>query len=224
MSVFALNDELVFPDPSLANSDGLLAVGGDLSVNRLILAYRNGIFPWFNDDSQILWWALDPRMVLFPEKFKISKSLKKTLNKNEFEIRFDSNFREVMMQCGKIIRKDQDSTWITNQMIESYHKLFLNGSAHSVETYLDNELVGGLYGVSIGKVFFGESMFHKVTDASKVAFAHLIKKLTALNFTIIDAQMETPIIKSLGGELIPLSEYRNILSSSVDERDLKNKW
>ncbi len=224
MSVFALTDELIFPDPSLANSDGLLAVGGDLSLDRLILAYKNGIFPWFNDDSQILWWALDPRMVLFPEKFKISKSFKKTLNKNKFEIRFDTNFKEVINQCGKIIRKDQDSTWITNKMIDAYHHLFLNGYAHSVETYMNDELVGGLYGVSIGKVFFGESMFHKVNDASKVAFAHLIEKLKILNFEIIDAQMETPIIKSLGGELIPLSEYRNILSSSIDESFTKNKW
>jgi leucyl/phenylalanyl-tRNA---protein transferase len=224
MSVFALTDDLVFPDPSLANSDGLLAVGGDLSIDRLLLAYKNGIFPWFNDNSQILWWALDPRMVLFPHKFKISKSLQKTLSKNKFEIRFDNNFREVVKQCSKIIRKDQDSTWITDTMVEAYHSLFKNGYAHSVEAYINNELVGGLYGVSIGKVFFGESMFHKVTDASKVAFAHLVSKLEVLNYELIDAQMETPIIKSLGGELIPLSEYRKILSSSIDELNLEIKW
>lgn len=224
MTVFALTDELIFPDPSLANEDGLLAVGGDLSLERLLLAYQHGIFPWFNDDAQIMWWALNPRMVLFPKKLKVSKSLKQLINKKDFQIKFDHNFESVVNHCKKVKRKDEESTWITDEMKNAYFNLFENGFAHSVEAYFEDELVGGLYGVSIGKVFFGESMFHLKSNASKIAFFYLIEKLNTLNYNLIDAQMETPLLKSLGAELIPLTEYRTILNSSITKENFQCEW
>lgn len=224
MTIFALTDELIFPDPGLANEDGLLAVGGDLSLERLLLAYQHGIFPWYDDHSPILWWALNPRMVLFPNKFKVSKSLRQLINKEIFEIRIDYNFKEVLDQCSLVPRKDQHGTWITDEMKDAYLNLFGHGFAHSVEAYLNQELVGGLYGVAIGKIFYGESMFHLVNNASKVAFYYLIQKLNSLNYNLIDAQMETPLIKSLGGELIPLEAYRVLLKSSIDNTNFQCKW
>lgn len=224
MTIFALTDELIFPDPGLANEDGLLAVGGDLSLERLLLAYQHGIFPWYDNHSPILWWALNPRMVLFPNKFKVSKSLRKLINKGIFEIRIDYNFKEVLDQCSLVPRKDQHGTWITDEMKDAYLNLFDHGFAHSVEVYLNQELVGGLYGVAIGKIFYGESMFHLVNNASKVAFYYLIQKLNSLNYNLIDAQMETPLIKSLGGELILLEEYRAILKSSIDNTNFQCNW
>ena len=224
MTVFALTNDLVFPDPSFANEDGLLAVGGDLSLERLLLAYQHGIFPWYDDDSPLLWWALNPRMVLFPSDFKVSKSLQRLINKGIFEVRIDNDFEQVITHCKKVTRKDQNGTWITNEMKRAYLNLYKNGYAHSIETYLNNELVGGLYGVSIGKIFFGESMFHLVSNASKVSFYYLIKKLKALNYKLIDAQMETQLIKSLGGVLIPLEDYRKLVSSSIDKNNFKCKW
>ncbi|PKP34066.1 MAG: leucyl/phenylalanyl-tRNA--protein transferase [Bacteroidetes bacterium HGW-Bacteroidetes-17] len=224
MTIFALTDELIFPDPGLANEDGLLAVGGDLSLERLLLAYQHGIFPWYDNHSPILWWALNPRMVLFPNKFKVSKSLRQLINKEIFEIRIDHNFKEVLDQCSLVPRKDQHGTWITDEMKNAYVNLFDYGFAHSVEAYLNQELVGGLYGVAIGKIFYGESMFHLVNNASKVAFYYLIQKLNSLNYNLIDAQMETPLIKSLGGELIPLEAYRTILKSSIDNTNFQCKW
>jgi leucyl/phenylalanyl-tRNA--protein transferase len=224
MTIFKLTEELIFPDPSLANEDGLLAVGGDLTLERLLLAYQHGIFPWYDDDSPILWWALNPRMVMLPENFKVSKSLKQLINKETFEIRIDSNFEAVINHCKTVARKDQESTWITEDMKKAYLNLFNNGFAHSVETYFNDELVGGLYGVAIGHVFFGESMFHLKSNASKVAFYFLVEKLKSLNYKIIDAQMETPLVKSLGGELIPLEDYRNIISSLIDENNFKINW
>ncbi|MBU1014616.1 MAG: leucyl/phenylalanyl-tRNA--protein transferase [Bacteroidetes bacterium] len=224
MTIFALTNELIFPDPGLANEDGLLAVGGDLSLERLLLAYQHGIFPWYDDHSPILWWALNPRMVLFPNKFKVSKSLRQLINKEIFEIRMDHNFKKVLDQCSLVPRKDQHGTWINDEMKNAYVNLFDYGFAHSVEVYLDQELVGGLYGVAIGKIFYGESMFHLVNNASKVAFYYLIQKLNSLNYNLIDAQMETPLIKSLGGELIPLEAYRAILKSSIDNTNFQCKW
>lgn len=224
MTVFALTDELIFPDPILANEDGLLAVGGDLSLERLLLAYQNGIFPWYDENAPLLWWALNPRMVLFPEKFKLAKSLRQLINKNIFEVRFDTNFAEVVNHCKTVARKDQESTWITKEMKQAYQHLFEHGFAHSVETYFNNELVGGLYGVAIGKMFFGESMFHLKSNASKVALYFLVEKLKKLGYRLIDAQMETPLIKSLGGELIPLEQYREILSNAIDKNNYRIKW
>ncbi len=224
MTIFKLTDELIFPDPSLANDDGLLAVGGDLSLERLLLAYQHGIFPWYDDDLPLLWWALNPRMVMLPENFKVSKSLKQLINKEIFEIRIDHDFEAVINNCKTVPRKDQESSWITEDMKKAYLNLFNNGFAHSVETYFNDELVGGLYGVAIGQVFFGESMFHLKSNASKVAFYFLVEKLKSLDYRLIDAQMETPLVKSLGGELIPLEDYRNIISSLIDKNNFKIKW
>ncbi len=224
MPIYSLSEELVFPDPHNAEPDGLLAVGGDLSIERLLLAYSHGIFPWFEDDSPLLWWALDPRMVLKLEDFKIPKSLKSKLNKAKFDIRFDHDFEQVIDQCSKSVRKGQDGTWILKEMKEAYISLHKAGFAHSVETYMDNELVGGLYGVSLGRVFCGESMFHLRTDASKIAFTFLVEKLRSWDFEMIDAQMETPLLKSFGAKNIPFADYYEHLQLALDHDTKRGSW
>lgn len=224
MSVFQLTKDLVFPDPSLAEDDGLLAIGGDLSIERLLLAYSNGIFPWYDEGSPILWWALNPRMLLIPEEFKVSKSLKQKIRKAEFSITFDGAFEKVIEQCSLVPRGDQHGTWITDEMKQAYIDLHKLGFAHSVECYFENELVGGLYGVSIGKAFFGESMFHLKTDASKIAFYALMQKLKEWDFHLIDAQMETPLLKSFGAKLIPFKDYREKLNTALDFDSIRGKW
>ena len=172
-----LTKDIYFPPVEEASPEGILAVGGDLSLERLLLAYKSGIFPWFEDDEPILWWAPDERMVLFFEDLKISKSMRNVLNQNKFKVTFNTAFKEVISNCKKIVRKDQPGTWITDEMVEAYCKLHEIGVAKSVEVWLDKELVGGLYGVDLGHVFCGESMFSKVSNASKVAFIHLVKFL-----------------------------------------------
>ncbi len=224
MSVFQLTQDLVFPDPSLAEEDGLLAIGGDLSMERLLLAYSNGIFPWYDEGSPILWWALNPRMVLFPKEFKVSKSLKQKIRKAEFNITFDGAFEKVIEQCSMVPRGDQNGTWITDEMKQAYIDLHKLGFAHSAECYFENELVGGLYGVSIGKAFFGESMFHHKTDASKIAFHALMQKLIEWDFHLIDAQMETPLLKSFGAKLIPFEDYREKLNYALDFDSKRGNW
>ena len=224
MPIYQLIDAPIFPDPMLANEDGLLAVGGDLSPERLLNAYSYGIFPWFNEGEPILWYALNPRMVLFPNRFKVSKSLRKTVKSNKFQIKFDTQFEEVIEACAVVSRNGQQGTWINSQMKEAYIELHKLGFAHSVETYLNDELVGGLYGVALGKAFFGESMFHKVTDASKVAMYHLIMKLKSWDFQIIDAQQSTAHLKSLGAEEISLTEFLEHLDNAIDEDAHVGKW
>jgi leucyl/phenylalanyl-tRNA---protein transferase len=211
MPVFELNRSLVFPHPSLANPDGLLAVGGDLSVDRLLLAYSNGIFPWFGPDDPILWWSPDPRMVLFPSRFKASKSLRAAVASGRFEVRINSCFKQVILQCGRVERKGQEESWITPQMEKAYTKLHLAGHAHSFETFLNGTLVGGLYGVRIGKVFSGESMFHLVSDASKVAFVLLVNWCLTEGITLIDAQQNTPHLASLGATEISREAFLTFL-------------
>jgi leucyl/phenylalanyl-tRNA--protein transferase len=171
------SQEIYFPDPRYASKEGLVAVNGDLSPERVLFAYSIGIFPWYGKDEPILWWSPDPRMVLYLDKFKVHRSLKKIIKKGIFEVKFDTNFEEVIKMCANIKRKHENSTWILPEIIEAYTKLHHLGFAHSVETYLDGELVGGLYGVSIGKMFSGESMFSKVSNASKVALYYLVEKL-----------------------------------------------
>lgn len=224
MPLYSLTKEIAFPDPHFAEEDGLLAMGGDLSPERLLLAYSHGIFPWYSDDSPILWWALNPRMILKLDDFKVSKSLLSKIRKANFEIRFDSNFEEVIHNCSKSIRKDQESTWITKDMKTAYLQLHKMGFAHSVETYVNNELVGGLYGVSLGRVFFGESMFHKQTDASKIAFYHLVKQLKAWNFDMIDAQMETSLLNSFGALNITFESYYVDLQASLKNKTYRGNW
>ncbi|SRX52306.1 leucyl/phenylalanyl-tRNA--protein transferase [Aequorivita sp. CIP111184] len=199
-----LTEQLWFPNTSEATVDGLLAIGGDLSVERLLLAYNSGIFPWFEDDQPILWWSPDPRMVLFPKKFKVSKSLRKTLNSEKFKITFNQNFAEVIKKCATAPRKGQAGTWITEEMQRAYIALHKAGNAVSVEVWDKDKLVGGLYGVDLPqkKVFCGESMFSLVSDASKVAFYHLAEDIKNKNYKFIDCQIYNTHLESLGAEEI----------------------
>ncbi len=224
MPVYQLTDDLIFPDPALSEPDGLLAVGGDLSVERLLLAYSNGIFPWYSEGYPILWWTTDPRMVLFPDKFKISKSLQNSLNKKMFEVKVDTDFKGVIDACASVPRKHQDETWITEDMIEAYIRLHSEGYCHSVESYYNDQLVGGLYGISLGGAFFGESMFHTMRDASKVALYFLVKKLTAWGFSIIDAQQETEHLKSLGAVKLSRKKYLLLLSEALEKKTRRGNW
>ncbi|MCW8955449.1 MAG: leucyl/phenylalanyl-tRNA--protein transferase [Gammaproteobacteria bacterium] len=197
-------------EQALLDPDGLLALGGDLSPQRLLNAYQHGIFPWYTEDEPILWWSPDPRFVLFPEKLKISRSLRKTLRKQLFEVRMDTAFEAVMRACGES-RPNQQGTWITEEMLQAYIRMHQLGFAHSVECWQDGELVGGLYGMAIGKVFFGESMFSRKTDASKVALVHLCTYLIEHGFKLIDSQVYTQHLESLGAELIPRARFAQLL-------------
>jgi len=203
-----------FPNPSFASNEGILAYGGDLSPTRLFTAYTNGIFPWYNKTDPILWWSPNPRLVLDLNEFKISKSLKKTINKNIFEIRFDKNFRQVMIECSKIKREGQKGSWIHEDVIEAYCKLHEMKFAHSFEAYVDGALVGGGYGVNIGNIFCGESMFAKKSDASKVAFFHLVKRLKKNGFEYIDCQIPTDHLKSLGAKEIERDYFLGLVERS----------
>jgi len=206
--VASLEDDCEFPPLSMALKDpnGLIAIGGDLSATRLLEAYKQGIFPWFNEDEPVMWWSPNPRMVLFPDELKISNSLRKTLKKQPFEVRFNTSFSAVMTACSSTPRLDKNNnpagTWISNEMIDAYCELNRLGYAISMESWLDNQLVGGCYGVKIGHMFYGESMFHHVTDASKVAFVHLVRYLQTQNVGLIDCQMKTPLLASFGGREI----------------------
>ena len=223
--LFQLNDDdCFFPPANRANEEGLLAFGGDLSPQRLIVAYANGIFPWYSENEPLLWWSLDPRLIIRPGEMRISKSLRHRLKSDRFEVRIDTNFREVMLHCAQTPRKDQDGTWIQDEMVDAYCHLHELGLAHSFETYEDNELVGGLYGIAIGKAFFGESMFHTATDASKVAFFHLHQFLLKNNFQLIDCQQETNHLKSLGAYAIPRSEYLKELKTLTAEPTIVGNW
>jgi leucyl/phenylalanyl-tRNA---protein transferase len=224
MPVFQLPDEIIFPDPSYAEPDGLLAVGGDLSPERLLTAYANGIFPWFSENEPILWWSPDPRFILIPEKLKVSESLARKIRKKIFTVRIDTAFEQVIYACAEMERKDEDGTWITETMKVGYTELHRLGFAHSFECYFDEKLVGGLYGVSLGKAFFGESMFHTMTDASKVALYHLVEKAREFGFLFIDAQVETGHLTRLGAELIPRKEYLRLLKDALKETVVKGKW
>ena len=208
------------PFPALSSAlrdpNGLLAAGADLSPPRLISAYRQGIFPWFNPDEPILWWSPDPRMVMFPSELKVSRSLAKTLRNRPFEVRVDTAFRDVMMACSQMPREGQSGTWISQQMIAAYIELHRLGIAHSFETWIDGELLGGLYGVAIGRAFYGESMFSKQTDASKIAFVHLVRQLQRWNFGVIDCQMKTGHLASLGAREIPRQEFSALLADLVN--------
>ena len=210
MPLFALNNELVFPPVHLAEPDGLLAVGGDLSVERLLLAYRNGIFPWY-EGKDILWWCPDPRFVLFPIELKISKSMGQLLKKGVFEFKTNENFKEVINQCKTIRRRAQESTWITEEVKAAFLHLHQQGYAHSAETWSGGQLVGGLYGILLGKVFFGESMFSRVSNASKYAFIRYVHLLRKEGIELIDCQVYTPHLESLGARMIDRPSFIRIL-------------
>jgi len=199
---------------ALEQPNGLLALGGDLSPARLLEAYRQGIFPWFNADDPILWWSPDPRMVLIPNEFKMSQSLRKVLRKDNYEVRIDTAFEQVMRACAEP-RDGQDGTWIVEGIIYAYCELHRLGYAHSVETWIDGTLVGGLYGIALGKMFYGESMFSRQTDASKIAIAHLAKQLELWRFGMIDCQMSTPHLSSLGAHEIPRNKFATRLQELI---------
>ncbi len=223
--ISSAKSHLFFPsvENALREPNGLLAVGGDLSPQRLLEAYSKGIFPWFNADEPILWWSPNPRMVLFPEEIKISRSLRKTLKKEHYQIRTDDSFTQVMHACASP-RKGQAGTWIHPKMIAAYTALHEMGLAHCVETWMDGELVGGLYGVALGKVFFGESMFSYVPDASKIALVHLAKQLQRWEFGLIDCQVKTGHLTSLGAREISRCEFSQQLDRLIADIKPGNKW
>lgn len=221
----AFNPNQAFPslDKALGEPNGLIAVGGCLSPRRILNAYRNGIFPWFNPGEPILWWSPDPRLVLFPDKLQVSRSLRKTLRKQLFEIRYDSAFEQVIIACAAP-RGDQGGTWITEDMKQAYLQLHKLGIAHSVEAWQDQQLVGGLYGIGIGRVFFGESMFHRKTDASKVVFAHLVRQLTDWQYQLIDCQVSSEHLFSLGAEEIPRAAFADLLNRLCELQPGPDAW
>lgn len=224
MPVFRLSDDPLFPPPDLAEKNGLLAVGGDLSERRLLTAYSMGIFPWYSEGDPILWWSPDPRLVLFPDEFITSRSLRQTIKRQTFTVTMDTAFEEVIRACAAVHDKRAGDTWITEAMIEAYTGLHRSGFAHSVETWSDGQLAGGLYGLSLGAAFFGESMFTRKSNASKVAFAALVQYLKHHGISLIDCQMTTPHLLSLGAREILRSEFMELLHSALHTRTLKGQW
>ncbi len=223
MPVYRLDRQVLFPPAHLAE-DGLLAVGGDLSPRRLLAAYRGGIFPWFNEDQPILWWSPDPRMVLFPERIHLSHRLRRTLKSGCFEISADTAFGEVIRACAQIERPGQDGTWIVASMIEAYENLHELGYAHSMECRLEGALAGGLYGVSIGGCFFGESMFSRSKDASKIALAALAGQCRRWGIGLVDCQMATPHLYSMGAREMPRPIFLDLLRRALRKRTLRGPW
>ncbi len=207
-----LSSEHIFPSASAANNDGVVAIGGDLNPKRILQAYKQGIFPWFESDDYLVWWSPDPRMVLFPEKLKISKSTKKILKDDCFKVTFNQSFDEVVDCCAKVKRFGQNGTWITDGLKKAYNLLHKEGHAFSVEVWKDFELVGGLYGIDLGDIFCGESMFSKENNASKIGFIHLIKELNKNGYKLIDCQVPSAHLKSLGAEEISRKEFLNYLT------------
>jgi leucyl/phenylalanyl-tRNA--protein transferase len=222
--VFALPPEHVFPDPELADESGLLAVGGDLNPQRLLLGYSMGIFPWYSEGQPILWHSPDPRFVLFPDELSVPRSLRQTLRKNRFSVTMDTAFREVITQCATVPRSEQFGTWITGAMEEAYCQLHQQGVAHSVEAWDGEQLVGGLYGISLGGMFFGESMFALASDASKVAFVSLVDQLGRWGFDLVDSQVHTDHVARFGGKEIPRSRYLELLNSSLASTTRTGPW
>ncbi|MEL6833455.1 MAG: leucyl/phenylalanyl-tRNA--protein transferase [Bacteroidota bacterium] len=225
MPVYWLREnELNFPHPQQASSDGLLAVGGDLSVERLLLAYSWGIFPWYTHGDPILWWHPDPRFVLFPDQLRVSKSMRPYFNQKKYRATYNQAFAEVIRACSTVDRRGQESTWITEEMIDAYIALNAAGFAHSVEVWQGEELVGGLYGIAIGRVFFGESMFARASNASKFGFITLVRDLKKWGFELIDCQQETRHLTSLGAQAIPRQEFLDLLTKNQEEAATKRYW
>jgi leucyl/phenylalanyl-tRNA---protein transferase len=224
MTVFRLTRELIFPPSHYADPDGLLAVGGDLSPERLLLAYRQGIFPWYSEETPPLWWSPDPRLVLFPKEIKVSKSFRRVLKKQRFQVTMDRAFLEVIRRCATVRRVHGQGTWIVPEMVDAYHLLHQLGYAHSVESWQDGNLVGGLYGVALGRVFFGESMFTEKTDASKVALVLLVQLLQQWDFELIDCQVTTAHLKRFGAREISRREFLEHLARASREPDRRGSW
>ena len=223
MPVYRLGRDPVFPPPEAADPDGLLAVGGRIDAPWLLSAYQQGIFPWY-DEPPILWWSPDPRLVLFPSELKVSRSLRATIRKGRLETRLDTAFPAVMQSCASVKRKNEQGTWITPEVVRGYTDLFERGIAHSIETWCDEELVGGLYGVCLGRVFFGESMFARVTDASKVALFTLVQMALSRSIELIDCQVRTDHLLSMGAREIPRSEFLSQVRRLAQEPISPNSW
>jgi leucyl/phenylalanyl-tRNA---protein transferase len=222
--VFRLDDRLIFPAPHHAEPNGLIAVGGDLRPERLLLAYRSGIFPWYEDGLPILWHSPDPRCVLLPEELHVPRSLQKQLRRGVYDVRFDTCFVDVMRRCGEVSRPNQKGTWITDEMLDAYVELHRRGYAHSAESFVDGRLVGGLYGVCLGHVFFGESMFSEEPDASKVAFVVLVEHLMRLGVTLIDCQVRTDHLARFGAVMWQRRRFLTELAARVDAPTPMGPW
>jgi len=224
MPLFRLSKRLDFPPAWLARSDGLLCIGGDLTPKRLLLAYKNGIFPWFSKDEPFLWWSPDPRLVLFPKEVNISKSLNKKIKRNLFKVTIDNAFEQTIVSCAGPRKNDHEGTWLVDEMIDSYINLHTLGYAHSIETWRDDKLVGGLYGVCLGGSFFGESMFSFESDASKIALVALANHLKKQHFDLIDCQVTTGHLLSMGACEISRNSFLDIINKSVKRKDITDIW
>ena len=224
MTVFLLSKEIAFPPPQFASPEGLLAIGGDLSQQRLLLAYSLGIFPWFSNEDPIMWWSPDPRLVLYPEEIKVSKSLKKVIRKGMFHITMDTAFMRVVDSCAQTRVLNGEETWIVEDMVKAYCELHESGFAHSVEAWHQGSLAGGLYGVSLGRCFFGESMFTRVTNASKVAFVALTEYVKSLSFHMIDCQVRTEHLIRFGAREIPRFRFLEELNTALETPTIRGKW
>lgn len=223
MPIYLLTDKLNFP-PVEGAEDGIVAIGGDLSPERLLLAYQKGIFPWYSEEEPIIWHSPEDRFVLLPDELHISKSMQRVLNSDRFKVTFDTDFSFIIHQCAVTDRKEQDGTWITGEMIKAYTELYYLGFAHSVEVWQDEKIVGGVYGVSIGKCFFAESMFHTVSNASKFALIKLVDLLKKYDFLFLDAQVFTEHVATLGAKEIPRNEFIRLLNEGLKQDSLTCKW
>jgi leucyl/phenylalanyl-tRNA--protein transferase len=224
MPIFQLSENSSFPPPHFSERDGLLAVGGDLSEKRLLKAYYMGIFPWYSDPDPILWWSPDPRLVLFPDELKVTRRLRRTIRGGRLRITMDTAFEQVIRSCADIPRQHETGTWITPDMSAAYIRLHATGFAHSVEAWAGDRLAGGLYGVAIGRCFFGESMFSRENNASKVAFVHLVAYLRRKKFGLIDCQVTTAHLKNFGAREIPRAEFLKLLEKLREKPSLRGKW
>lgn len=223
MPIYLLDERIIFP--AIENTEeGILAIGGDLSPERLLAAYQNGIFPWYNEDDPIIWHAPEERFILLLDELHISKSMRRVLNSNKFTYTVDTNFSFVIQQCAQVERKNEDGTWITEEMIDAYINLHQIGFAHSVEVWQDDKIVGGLYGVSLGKCFFAESMFHTATNASKFAIIKLVELLKQKDFHFIDAQVYTKHVETLGAKNITRNNFMQMLHKNIQFPTWKGKW
>jgi leucyl/phenylalanyl-tRNA--protein transferase len=224
MAVYYLPEEPFFPPVDEAEPNGLVAIGGDLSVERLLQAYSSGIFPWFMEEDTVFWFSPDPRMILFPDQVKTSDSLMRIIRSNRFKVTFDTLFDQVIRRCASATRPGQDGTWISQEFIDAYNALHQKGYAHSVEVFYQDELIGGLYGVSLGAAFFGESMFYSAGNASKVAFHALVERCRQLGFSFIDCQMETDHLLSLGATLVERKKFLLLLEDSLKKETILGNW
>ena len=224
MPLFRLSERIDFPPAWLARSDGLLCIGGDLTPQRLVLAYQNGIFPWFSQNEPILWWSPDPRLVLFPGDIRVSRSLRKKIKKNRFEVRINTAFEQTIVACSKPRQRKDEGTWLVEDMIDAYISLHQMGYAHSVEVWKEDRLTGGLYGVSLGKSFFGESMFSREPDTSKIALVALAFHLARFGFDMIDCQVTTDHLLRMGATEIPRDRFLDILNRSVNGNPTGTVW